>query len=372
MTVDVVALCRRQPELAALLDALQDAGPGLRPAPHPSGMSLRLLDGSDRPVVDVEGPLLIRTPGEVRRLLGPAPVSEPVWWVEAHAGDHPDAAPVAYRFAAALAGGHDGVVRPAAPDQPAAPAPGAPVPVERDVVPVERDVVPLSRWLAGGITAAARESAPIMVITSGGSRITTPLESTLAAVGGRWVVRAGDGWHDGLSGERLLWSGTEFEPTGPAAAEPDPPAGMTCGTLRLRLVVLHEPATGAGLGGVTAEAYERLAGGAPAGWGVAEPASEPWSQGEVAGYCQRRAPEPSTLVVVGGTAGAPAVGTLTVSPQPAGLVEQLDLAVGCPDAPDPDQLAEHLAALETPRVRILLAALLPGRADCTIEPRRPG
>jgi hypothetical protein len=114
MTVDVIALCRRRPELPDLLAALLAAGPELRTVPHPSGTVLHLLDEHGRPLLAVEGPLLVQTPGEVRRLLGPAAGAEPVWWVETRAASaRPEAVPIAYRFAETLAGQLDGIVWPA-------------------------------------------------------------------------------------------------------------------------------------------------------------------------------------------------------------------------------------------------------------------
>lgn len=116
MTADVIALCRRQPDLPVLLAALLAAGPDLRTSPHPSGTVLYLLDERDRPLLAVEGPLLVQAPGEVRRLLGPeVPVEEPVWWVETRAASSRSeaAVPIAYRFAQALASQLDGTVWPA-------------------------------------------------------------------------------------------------------------------------------------------------------------------------------------------------------------------------------------------------------------------
>jgi hypothetical protein len=114
MTVDVIALCRQRPELGELLGALRAAGPDLRVATHPSGTVLRLLDAEERPLLSVEGPLLVQAPGEVRRLLGPKlPGIEPVWWVETRAvSGRDEAVSVAYRFAEALAGALDGLVWP--------------------------------------------------------------------------------------------------------------------------------------------------------------------------------------------------------------------------------------------------------------------
>jgi hypothetical protein len=245
------------------------------------------------------------------------------------------------------------------------------------VILQERRVVPLSRWMTDAIAVATRESKLIQVVTPSTSRLTTPLESTLLAVGGRWVVRAANGYYDGLRGERLHWTGSAFQPTGDPSAAPEfaPPAEVSGGTIRLQLVLLHAATAQTKLGGVVDDCFEALTGNPPAGWGVAEPASEHWNQHQLTDHCRRKAPEPSALVVVGGTADTPAVGTLTVSRRPAGVVEHLNLAVGCREVPDYDwldRLAEHIASLPAPIVRSMLAGLSAGRADCTIEPRYTG
>jgi hypothetical protein len=57
------------------------------------------------------------------------------------------------------------------------------------------------------------------------------------------------------------------------------------------------------------------------------------------------------------------------------VVEHLDLAVGSRDVPAYDRLdrlAEDLANLPAPAVQVMLAALAPGRGDCTVEPRFTG
>jgi len=246
------------------------------------------------------------------------------------------------------------------------------------VVLQERPVVPLSRWLADVVVAATSESRLVQVVTPTTSRLTTPLESALLAVGGRWVVRSSDGsgYFDGLRGESLRWSGSAFLPTGVGAAAEFARVGeVSGGTVRVHLTVLHAATEQTELGGVVADCFEALTGRPPAGWGVGEPASERWNRRELTEYCRRRAPEPSALVVVGGTANAPAVASVTVLRRPAGVVERLDLAVGQRDVPDYDtldRLAEHLAGVPVPLVRTMLVGLAAGRPDCTVEPRYTG
>ena len=106
MTVDAIALCRERPDLAAVLGAL----PALQARPLPRGPLVQLCDGAGPPLVTLEGPTLVRVPGEVERLLGLV-VDGPVWWVEARARDA-DAYGLARRVAQALADAAGGTVWP--------------------------------------------------------------------------------------------------------------------------------------------------------------------------------------------------------------------------------------------------------------------
>ncbi|MGH3993059.1 MAG: hypothetical protein ACRDSN_11435 [Pseudonocardiaceae bacterium] len=112
MTVDVIALCREQPDIQATLAALLEAGPGLRLRPIERGGLVQLCDDGGAPLVTVEGPSLVQVPGKVERLLG-TEIAPPVWWVELRARDHhPEALRVARRFAGVLAQATGGVTWP--------------------------------------------------------------------------------------------------------------------------------------------------------------------------------------------------------------------------------------------------------------------
>ncbi|MEV1108103.1 hypothetical protein [Micromonospora sp. NPDC049751] len=107
MTFDTVALCRAEPDAAAMLGALLAAGSELKMDTVEAVGLVQLFDPLDgRLLLSVEAARLVRVPGEARRLLGLAPaddVPEPVWWVESRApGADPQAADVARRFTAAL------------------------------------------------------------------------------------------------------------------------------------------------------------------------------------------------------------------------------------------------------------------------------
>jgi hypothetical protein len=101
VTLDVVALCERQPDPGTTLAALQACGPDLRLTTIERGSLLQLCADDGRPLVTVEGPRLVQVPGEVERLLGVEEAPHPTWWVEARAVDR-GAAAIARRLAAAL------------------------------------------------------------------------------------------------------------------------------------------------------------------------------------------------------------------------------------------------------------------------------
>ncbi|WP_433536686.1 hypothetical protein ACQPZK_02235 [Micromonospora sp. CA-249363] len=105
MTFDTVALCRAEPDAAAMLGALLAAGSELKMDTVEAAGLVQLFDpGDGRLLLSVEAARLVRVPGEAQRLLGLTDdVPEPVWWVESRApGADPQAADVARRFTAAL------------------------------------------------------------------------------------------------------------------------------------------------------------------------------------------------------------------------------------------------------------------------------
>jgi hypothetical protein len=101
VTLDVIALCERQPDAGTTLAAMQACAPDLRVAAIERGSLLQLCADDGRPLVTVEGARLVQVPGEAQRLLGVDPAPHPAWWVEARAVDA-GAAVIARRFAAAL------------------------------------------------------------------------------------------------------------------------------------------------------------------------------------------------------------------------------------------------------------------------------
>lgn len=241
---------------------------------------------------------------------------------------------------------------------------------------VDRPVVGASRWLVNAAAACARASTDLHVVTPPTCRLTVPMATVLLDQPGRWVVRCPDQrWYDGLTGRVLAWSGETFEESG---GEPAPeflaaPA-VPAGSLVVEATVVQPATDGLRLGGLAAACFAAVAGGPPAGWGVAEPVSEPWDVAALTALCRRRAPRPTNVVLVGGTRPDVAVGVLGVSRTTGGVHERLRLTAGSSGGVHVerfDRLAATLAASAAPP-RMLLAGLEPGRSDGTVAPVRTG
>ncbi|MGW5704445.1 DUF6177 family protein [Amycolatopsis japonica] len=219
-----------------------------------------------------------------------------------------------------------------------------------------RTVVPASPRLIDAAWAAVESGRTLQVVTAEDSGITYPLEKLLSEVGGEWVVRDGRGRHrEGLSGFPLTWNGGRFvrEP-GASPSPPDTTVGS--GEVEVRITALHPAGQPLRLGEIVQAVVSVLTGTEPTGWGVAEPATEPWSAAEVAAFCRDHAPEPSGLVVVG-----PGItGRLRVSTVDGGVLEEIELA-GPAAGTVRQEAIETLATALAPLVRQMLVTTHPGR-----------
>lgn len=227
------------------------------------------------------------------------------------------------------------------------------------VVEQDRGVVPLSTWLADAAVAATATSRVLQVLTPGHSRLSYPLELLLRDSGGHWVVRESAGperFRDGLTGFALRWSGVRFV-TDLNARPPDVSAAQPgSGDLEVQITTLHPADSALELGASTGAAVRALTGGAPAGWGVAEPVTQPWSPREVTAHCRERSPSPTRLVVI-----APGmVGQLHVERVDTGVLETIRFSG--PVAGTVGQAAiEALAGEVASTARSMIVAAHPGR-----------
>lgn len=246
------------------------------------------------------------------------------------------------------------------------------------IVVSHREVVPLTTWFADAVSTCAARGLGLQLVTSERSRITTPLEYVLDSPDARWVVQTSDGgYFDGVRGDALSWDGGAFVPSsgGAPMSSPIAPAANGSwrgGAIRVHVSVAHPAARDLELGKLAEVCWHVLTGASPAGWGVAEPASQQWSRRQITRLCRERTPAPTWLVVVGATATAPTVGVMEATRTATGVNERLRLCVSSGptdvvgDLDVLDRLAVRLA--DSFNVRTMTAWLQPGRGDATRAP----
>ncbi|TCN38029.1 hypothetical protein EV644_110164 [Kribbella orskensis] len=237
-------------------------------------------------------------------------------------------------------------------------SPGIDVRTEKVVVIMQdRPVVGMSAWLVDALAAAESEGLGVQLVTPSTTRLTFAVRTTLfSGRESRWVVTepGGEGAYDGQGGSRLKWDGQMFAAV--AAGEQDKvdmsPTFVAVDlelpfqlliTARVRYQALESTVVGK-----AAELlFKELTGDEPAGWGTAEPVTQPWNVGQLTAYCRRRAPKPTWLAVVGGKDGRSATGAVEIHRRPAGLEEVITVAVATPEGlPSPGEVqavAEKLA-----------------------------
>lgn len=231
----------------------------------------------------------------------------------------------------------------------------------------DRPVVGLWPGLVDALIAAADRGIGIQLVTPATSRLTVPLRMALLAEH-QWVVHApGRGYVDGLSGGGLRWEDGAFVPAGTGGAG-GVAGGDTAGRqLWLTIELRHEDQPSAFGLGVEA-ACRALTGEPPLGWGPAEPVTQPWRPEELTAVAVDRAPRPTLVTFVGGSA-RPAIGTLEVTGATARPAQSATLVVGYPATEDPPlsalpALADTLAREHD--LSLFFAVLRPGREDLTL------
>lgn len=241
------------------------------------------------------------------------------------------------------------------------------------VVLQDRPVVAFTPWLADALRTCGETRRGLQIVTGTESRITVPLRLVLSAPGSHWVVRAGGGFYDGLSGIPLRWDGAAFGPDPEARAYAPayttPPTEPVGAQLTVTLRVRH--AADALIGAAAEQACAALTGEPPGGWGIAEPVTGLWRREDLGELFRSRGAAATWLTIVGGGA-RPAAGTLLISQVGDAVEEAVTLVAGYADPREvPIASLPALAAglAEGRRLITLFAQLGPGRADLTAVPR---
>ncbi|MBV9026647.1 MAG: hypothetical protein JO362_23260 [Streptomycetaceae bacterium] len=393
MTKDVIALTPHMPGIRTIAAALLATGPEMRLQSLADGNILQLCDDAGRPLLSVEAPLQIHTPGETTRLLGPAADTRtPIWWTEARASTAvPEAEHLAATFAGHLAHHLGGTLWPentplpppgttldtsttAAPT-PAAAQPAVDVLTDRVAVVIhDRPVIAMTAWLSDALRACLTTNRALQIVTPPHNRLTLPTRLTLSGPPHRWVIRDGArGYYDGLSGAQLHWQDGAFRPlenTRPVAAftQQSELSGSKGGQLLLSFRTRHPATANLTLGGALEHIWQTLTSQPPSGWGTAEPASLPWSRQQITDLARQRVLGGTWLVAVG-TPDRPAIATLRIANTDAGVEEEASVAFGYRhDEQTPtNELPELAAALVTHHnLQSMLIQHRTGRHDLTI------
>ncbi|MEW2806641.1 DUF6177 family protein [Streptomyces massasporeus] len=395
MTKDVIALTPEMPDLPTLLAGLYAGGPDLGVNTTADGAVVQLCGPDGRPLVSVEAPILVQVPGETSRLLDHTVADGPVWWTEARASTAvAEAARLAGSFAGRLATVLGGTVWPPeaattdvvplTTDVSAIPAPATGSPAvdvltaTTAVVIQDRPLIAMTSWLSDALRSAATAERALQIVTPPTARLTLPTRTALRGLPNRWVVQdAEHGYYDGLSGAVLHWKNGTFTPvhdeqgaTRVAEAfvpRPDTSDRQLILTLRTR----HPADENLVLGRALETAFRHLTGAPPAGWSTAEPVNLPWSSRQLTDLARARAPRPTWLVAVGHP-DHPAVASLSVLRTPAGVEEDITLALGYggDETPPLDGVEELATALDAEHGLVtLLTSLRAARRDLTVPPR---
>ncbi|MFD8223957.1 DUF6177 family protein [Streptomyces massasporeus] len=394
MTKDVIALTPEMPDLPTLLAGLYAGGPDLGVNTTADGAVVQLCGPDGRPLVSVEAPILVQVPGEATRLLGHAVEDGPVWWTEARASTAvAEAARLAGSFAGRLATVLGGTVWPPeaattdvvplTTDVSAIPAPATGSPAvdvltaTTAVVIQDRPLIAMTSWLSDALRSAATAERALQIVTPPTARLTLPLRNALRGLPNRWVVQDPErGYYDGLSGAVLHWKDGTFTPVHDEqgatrvaeafAATSDSGDRQLILTLRTR----HPADENLVLGRAVETAFRHLTGAPPAGWSTAEPVNLPWSSRQLTDLARARAPRPTWLVAVGHP-DRPALAILRVLRTPAGVEEDITLALGygSDESPPLDAVEELATALDAGHGLVtLLTSLRAARRDLTVPP----
>ncbi|MGW2081801.1 DUF6177 family protein [Streptomyces sp. NPDC001939] len=398
MTKDVITLTPTMPDLRTVLAGLYAGGPDLTVSTIAQGAVIQLCAPDGRPLVAIEAPTLIQVPGETRRLLGESDAihNEPVWWTEARASTAvPEAEHLAGSFAGRLTTVLGGTVWPRqaattdviplTTDIAAVPVPDTGIPAvdvlttRAAVVIQDRPIVPLTSWLSDALRHTAAADRALQIVTPPTSRLTLPLRTALLGLPNRWVIQHPDhGFYDGLSGAQLHWKNGIFTPThddtgqAPIAAAFTPTTAAKERQLLVTLRTRHRAHTDLTLGGALETAFQHFTDAPPAGWSTAEPVNLPWSRRKLTELAQNRAPQPTWLTAIGHPhPHRPAIATMRILRTPAGVEEDITLALGYTADDEPPLHAIEALATQLDAdhgLATLLTSLRFGRSDLTIPP----
>ncbi|MGL4742814.1 MAG: DUF6177 family protein [Dermatophilaceae bacterium] len=364
MTYDLVAATRDDVDPTMLLLALDEANPTgprltLRPDPHDRVLTVADPDGRDLLWIGPTRPVA-RPAAQAHRLGLDTLTDADIHWTDvctrhlqhlslaravaerlvAHAGG---------RVADLTGGAQPDNALPLPPDVVDPPAPFDAVGSTECVLVQRRPVVALGAWLTHAMMAANTTHRALVVITPPATTLTPAVDRLVHHRALRWVVDDGVSSFEPHRQARVDWDGARFvdlvdpdaaaptppDPAGPPdagppasdAASPTPavafpsPASVDSGwALHCETEVLH-PYDKAPAGRMANAVAFALGLADPLDAGLMEPAEAAWDPGLVAELARKASPVAARVVV----GGEHLDGTLSVIPQPGGVLERLEL-----------------------------------------------
>ncbi|MEV6602407.1 DUF6177 family protein [Actinoplanes sp. NPDC051346] len=171
---------------------------------------------------------------------------------------------------------------------------------------------------------------------------------------------------DGQSGRPLGWDGAAFVPLDPSGLAPHFTNGPQAPAwhLTITLQVRHPVSERLLLGGALEELFTQLTERPPAGWGTAEPATQPWDRHTLTDLCRERAPRRTWLCAVGD--GAPALAAMVISRPGESVLETIRCTVVYTEPVEAHALTDTARNLSAAYdIRQLLVQQAPGQTDTT-------
>ncbi|MGL5930909.1 MAG: DUF6177 family protein [Dermatophilaceae bacterium] len=354
MTYDLVAATRDDVDPTTLLLALDEANPtgprlALRPDPH--DRVLTVADPAGRDVLWI-GPTrpVARPAAQARRLGLEAITDADTHWTDVctrHLQYLSLARAVADRLVAHAGGRVADLTGGAQPDNalPLSPDVVDPQPPFDAVGNIEcvlvqrRPVVALGPWLTHAMLTANADGRTLVVITPPTTAFTPAVDRLVHHGALRWVVDDGTSSVEPHRQARVDWDGTRFvdlaapDAAAPASKTVSPFAEPADGGLALQCETetLH-PYDDPPAGRMASAVAFALGLPDPLDAGLMEPAEALWNPGLVAGLARRQSPAAARVIVAGDRLD----GTISVLPQPGGVLERLEMIADAGDTPRTD------------------------------------
>ncbi|MBW4094537.1 MAG: hypothetical protein HIU81_03645 [Acidobacteria bacterium] len=226
------------------------------------------------------------------------------------------------------------------------------------VVFQDKPVVYRSTWLMQAAATAQDMGKDFVVLTPPSATLTLPMSDLIASDGFQWLATMdGGSFFDGITGRVHRWDGLDFAATDTIADDYLQMDNNSGGLVHVRANTMHPASAASRVGELVQSIFVELTDEPPVGWGMNEPASEPWDVAELTEHCLNIAPNTSSIVVVGAArpgTKVPSVAVLTVERSSSGVRETVEFLAESADPLSRPQLDSFAEVMHRARVRTAL------------------